>query len=165
MRQTRRRAPQRGYECVMGGSGAVGEIQPGHVHPGPYHPCKGARRITGRSQGGGDLGPSFHRHAYTTARPGPGTGDHRLPQALLVHGGAWNIPDELVEPSLAGLRAALAVGRDGTVFGADRMADALCEHRDDSAEEIVAAIRDALTEFTGGAPPTDDCTALIVKRT
>ena len=34
-----------------------------------------------------------------------------MPQALLVHGGAWNIPNELVEPSLNGLRAALQAGR------------------------------------------------------
>jgi len=34
-----------------------------------------------------------------------------LPQALLVHGGAWNIPDDLVEPSLSGLRCALEAGR------------------------------------------------------
>jgi beta-aspartyl-peptidase (threonine type) len=33
-----------------------------------------------------------------------------LPIALAVHGGAWNIPDDAVQPSLEGVRAALTVG-------------------------------------------------------
>jgi beta-aspartyl-peptidase (threonine type) len=33
-----------------------------------------------------------------------------LPIALAVHGGAWNIPDDAVQPSLQGVRAALGVG-------------------------------------------------------
>lgn len=33
-----------------------------------------------------------------------------MPIALIVHGGAWAIPDEQVEPHLAGCRAALAAG-------------------------------------------------------
>ena len=33
-----------------------------------------------------------------------------LPIALAVHGGAWNIPDDAVEPSLEGVRAALEHG-------------------------------------------------------
>jgi beta-aspartyl-peptidase (threonine type) len=41
-----------------------------------------------------------------------------LPRALLVHGGAWNIPDELVEPSREGLRAALRAGRERLDAGA-----------------------------------------------
>jgi len=40
-----------------------------------------------------------------------------LPIALIVHGGAWNIPDAAVEPSREGLRVALTLGwnalRDG----------------------------------------------------
>jgi len=40
-----------------------------------------------------------------------------LPVALAVHGGAWNIPDDMVEPSRAGVRRALEAGwsdlRDG----------------------------------------------------
>jgi L-asparaginase / beta-aspartyl-peptidase len=33
-----------------------------------------------------------------------------MPIAMIVHGGAWNIPDDQVEPHLAGCRAALAAG-------------------------------------------------------
>jgi isoaspartyl peptidase/L-asparaginase-like protein (Ntn-hydrolase superfamily) len=33
-----------------------------------------------------------------------------MPIALIVHGGAWAIPDEYVEPHIAGCRAALASG-------------------------------------------------------
>jgi len=33
-----------------------------------------------------------------------------MPIALIVHGGAWAIPDDQVEPHQAGCRAALAAG-------------------------------------------------------
>ena len=56
-----------------------------------------------------------------------------MPQALLVHGGAWNIPDELVEPSLAGLRAALRAGRRRLDDGA---------HAIDVVEDAVRALED-----------------------
>ena len=40
-----------------------------------------------------------------------------MPIALAVHGGAWNVPDEAVEPSREGVRVALEAGwkalRDG----------------------------------------------------
>lgn len=33
-----------------------------------------------------------------------------MPKALIVHGGAWNLPDSFVEPSLEGVRVATAAG-------------------------------------------------------
>jgi beta-aspartyl-peptidase (threonine type) len=56
-----------------------------------------------------------------------------LPQALLVHGGAWNIPDELVEPSLSGLRTALIAGRLRLDEGA---------HALDIVESVVRSLED-----------------------
>ncbi|MGQ9550333.1 MAG: isoaspartyl peptidase/L-asparaginase family protein [Roseiflexus sp.] len=40
-----------------------------------------------------------------------------MPVALIVHGGAWNIPDEEVEPHLAGCRRALVAGWEALVSG------------------------------------------------
>lgn len=56
-----------------------------------------------------------------------------MPQALLVHGGAWNIPDELVEPSLTGLRTALQAGRRSLDDGA---------HAIDVVESAVRVLED-----------------------
>jgi len=56
-----------------------------------------------------------------------------LPQALLVHGGAWNIPDDLVEPSLAGLRVALETGRTRLDDGA---------HAIDVVESVIRVLED-----------------------
>lgn len=41
-----------------------------------------------------------------------------MPIALIVHGGAWDIPDDEVEPHLAGCRRALAVGWEALSSGA-----------------------------------------------
>lgn len=44
-----------------------------------------------------------------------------MPIAMIVHGGAWAIPDEQVEPHLAGCRAALAAGWAVLAAGGDAM--------------------------------------------
>ncbi|NTU85323.1 MAG: peptidase T [Chloroflexales bacterium] len=48
-----------------------------------------------------------------------------MPIAMIVHGGAWAIPDEQVEPHLAGCRAALAAG--WAVLEAGGLAPDACE--------------------------------------
>lgn len=45
-----------------------------------------------------------------------------MPIAMIVHGGAWAIPDEQVEPHLAGCRAALAAGWAVLSGGGDALA-------------------------------------------
>lgn len=45
-----------------------------------------------------------------------------MPIAMIVHGGAWDIPDEQVEPHLAGCRAALAAGWAMLSAGGDALA-------------------------------------------
>jgi sigma-B regulation protein RsbU (phosphoserine phosphatase) len=50
-------------------------------------------------------------------------------------------------------------------FGEDRLAQLIVTHRESSAEEIVCAVNDQLTEWTGDAPPDDDITLVIVRRT
>jgi len=49
-------------------------------------------------------------------------------------------------------------------FGHERVEALIREHRDDSAAEILEAIRSAETAFTRGEPADDDRTILIIKR-
>lgn len=44
-----------------------------------------------------------------------------MPIAMIVHGGAWDIPNDQVEPHLAGCRAALAAGWEILSAGGDAM--------------------------------------------
>lgn len=44
-----------------------------------------------------------------------------MPIALIVHGGAWEIPDEQVEPHINGCRAALAAGWERLAAGASAL--------------------------------------------
>ncbi len=52
----------------------------------------------------------------------------------------------------------------GMELGTERIAELLRIHRAASAAEILAALRAAVEDFTGGAPLDDDRTAVIVKR-
>jgi serine phosphatase RsbU (regulator of sigma subunit)/pSer/pThr/pTyr-binding forkhead associated (FHA) protein len=49
-------------------------------------------------------------------------------------------------------------------FGEDRLARVLAGLRDQSAEEIIAAINQKVEEFTENAPPADDITLVVAKR-
>lgn len=49
-------------------------------------------------------------------------------------------------------------------FGKGRLKQVLLEQRNASAEGIVHALRDALSEFVGSTPQFDDITAVLVKR-
>jgi serine phosphatase RsbU (regulator of sigma subunit) len=51
----------------------------------------------------------------------------------------------------------------GERFGTPRVIDLIVSARAASAEELVAALRQALTLFTGGARPDDDRTAVVIK--
>lgn len=52
----------------------------------------------------------------------------------------------------------------GQPFGIERVSELLVTHRGDDARRILAILRQTLSEFTRGAPATDDRTALLVKR-
>lgn len=57
-----------------------------------------------------------------------------------------------------------AANAAGDQFGTDRICQVLRHCRDLPAQEIIVALRQAVTAFTGGAPRADDWTALIVRR-
>ena len=48
-------------------------------------------------------------------------------------------------------------------FEIDRLSVVLSQHRNESAVEIHAAIRDALSEFVGDNPANDDSTMVVLK--
>jgi beta-aspartyl-peptidase (threonine type) len=56
-----------------------------------------------------------------------------VPKALVVHGGAWNIPDSAVEPSREGVRIALTTGWNALSQGASAL---------DVVEMVVRALED-----------------------
>jgi beta-aspartyl-peptidase (threonine type) len=56
-----------------------------------------------------------------------------VPLALAVHGGAWNIPDALVEPSREGVARAARLGWEALTGGADAL---------DAVELVVRALED-----------------------
>lgn len=53
----------------------------------------------------------------------------------------------------------------GEPFGTRRVIDVITKEREGSADELVTAMRQAVAIFTAGAPPDDDRTLLIIKRT
>ena len=57
-----------------------------------------------------------------------------------------------------------AASGDHREFGADRAMDVIDQHRDGTAGQILEALREAVAQFVGGAPASDDRTAIILKR-
>ena len=57
------------------------------------------------------------------------------------------------------------VDADGAQFGTDRVMAIITSHRDRGPTEIIAAIREAVEEFTGIVPAGDDRTGIIIKKT
>jgi phosphoserine phosphatase RsbU/P len=57
-----------------------------------------------------------------------------------------------------------AIGPTGERFGDARLLSTLEGARRGSAQEIVAAIRDAVAEFRGSVPPADDVTIVVIGR-
>jgi sigma-B regulation protein RsbU (phosphoserine phosphatase) len=57
-----------------------------------------------------------------------------------------------------------AVNDSEEEFGEDRLAQLLVKHRELCAEKIISAVNESLAEWTGAAPPDDDITLVIVRR-
>lgn len=56
-----------------------------------------------------------------------------------------------------------ALDPQGRSFDMDRLESAVLAHREESAQQIGAALESAIRDFTGGAPVFDDITLLIVR--
>lgn len=52
----------------------------------------------------------------------------------------------------------------GQMFGVPRLMDVVCAHRQQSAEAIVSAVSEAVSEFRGELPAPDDTTLVIIRR-
>jgi serine phosphatase RsbU (regulator of sigma subunit) len=50
-------------------------------------------------------------------------------------------------------------------FDIDGLAHAVVPVRDQSAKEIIAHINKAVVKYTAGAPPADDITLIVARRT
>ena len=124
------------------------------------------------------------------ARPDPADFDFELPTALiaqmplaerdasrLLHvAAAGEVYRELAFAQVGELLRPgdlLALYSDGVTeaanqadeeFGQDRLADLLSRTRENSAEDIVKTVNNALDEWTGAAPPDDDITLVIARR-
>ena len=57
-----------------------------------------------------------------------------------------------------------ASNAEGEMFESRRVIDVLSSHLDETAERMLHAVREAVDEFTGGAPLDDDRTAIIIKK-
>jgi serine phosphatase RsbU (regulator of sigma subunit) len=71
-------------------------------------------------------------------------------------------PGDLIAVYSDGVTEAL---RDGEEFGEDRLAELLRDRRSASAAEIVEAVTAALDEWIAHAPPADDVTVVVARRT
>ena len=50
-------------------------------------------------------------------------------------------------------------------FGQERLARLLCDHRTESSEAIVAKVTETIRNWSAGAPPGDDVTVVVIRRT
>ena len=57
-----------------------------------------------------------------------------------------------------------AMKADDEEFGVHRLRETLASHVQGSAQEILDAVVEAVDDFVGGAPQSDDCTLFVVKR-
>jgi serine phosphatase RsbU (regulator of sigma subunit) len=64
------------------------------------------------------------------------------------------LSDGLIEPADA----------EGRIFGKDRVMEIVRAHRTEDPKEILDALLEDIRSFTGGKPPEDDRTAVIIKR-
>ncbi|HYE30689.1 MAG TPA: SpoIIE family protein phosphatase [Methylomirabilota bacterium] len=93
-------------------------------------------------------------------RTGPPLGiqpstQYECTEAIKLH------PGELVVITTDGFEEAVAP--DDSFFGAERVLDVVKRNRDRSAEEIIDALYEALSEFTEDLPQADDLTAIVAK--
>lgn len=114
-------------------------VNAGHVAPAHLRADDGVEYL---AQGGSVLGPledvTYERGVV-----------HLTPGDLLVF-----FTDGIVETRSPA----------GEEFGEERMLDVVREHRSRRCAEIVEAIFEAVDRFSGGRPPDDDRTVLIVRR-
>jgi serine phosphatase RsbU (regulator of sigma subunit) len=54
---------------------------------------------------------------------------------------------------------------EGDEYGQDRLAELLATRRGDSADEIIQAVNESLKEWCGPAPPEDDITLIVARKT
>jgi len=86
-----------------------------------------------------------------------------VPQALYQEGRAHLDPGDVIVLYSDGVTEATPPGVDEE-FGEDRLAAVVRSHISDEPDAIIGAITGAVTEFTEGAPPADDITAVIARR-
>jgi sigma-B regulation protein RsbU (phosphoserine phosphatase) len=58
-----------------------------------------------------------------------------------------------------------AMAPEGVEFGEARLAEIAVEHRSDQARDLLSAIHARVAEWCGDAPPQDDLTIVVVKKT
>lgn len=103
-----------------------------------------------------------HSHVYRLATGGPPLGlfgAARYEEASI----ALCTGDVLVTCSDGVLEALGGDGHQSEEFGEGRVLEVVRAHREQSAQEIVQQLVTAVRTFTGGAPPRDDMTAVVVR--
>src|SRR6266851_1320579 len=58
-----------------------------------------------------------------------------------------------------------ALGPDNCLFGIDRILEVIRAHREESAQEMVTALYEAVRQFSGQSPQIDDVTTIVLKVT
>jgi serine phosphatase RsbU (regulator of sigma subunit)/pSer/pThr/pTyr-binding forkhead associated (FHA) protein len=58
-----------------------------------------------------------------------------------------------------------ATNPDNEEFGEDRLAELLCRHRTEPVATLLETVKKTLDEWTAGAPPADDLTMVVARRT
>jgi len=57
-----------------------------------------------------------------------------------------------------------AMDGEGEPFGVGRLRQVVAAHPDASPEQVVAAVEGAVSDFTGGAPQSDDIALFVFRR-
>jgi serine phosphatase RsbU (regulator of sigma subunit) len=126
------------------------------------------------------LNPSNHEARFANAGHAPalhldaGSGVFSRLKATRLPLGLPNVSPAKFDPHVFLLPGDLIVmGTDGCIevhnedddmFGTERLEEVILEHHHKSADEIVAAVRDAVQAFHGRPLPPDDSTLMIIKR-
>lgn len=127
-----------------------GELEPNGTciyvnagHPPPFHIAADGT-VTHLDQGGPVLGP--------------------LPQPTYDRGFLRMSPGDQLVIYTDGITEALGWGDSarGEEFGAERLQEIVRRHRGKSATEVVDAVFASLADWSGGAPPQDDRTLIVV---
>ena len=86
-----------------------------------------------------------------------------LPRSTYERGFVSMKPGELLVFFTDGIVETRRAGSDEEL-GFERLLERVASERERPAEEIVAAIFAFVAEFSGGAPPEDDRTVVVIKR-